>query len=67
MGVALVLTVLGGVLIPAAAEQGRQFLDQLPPLLMNLRGWLGVLARLDREWAIPVPAVEGLDQTGLAV
>lgn len=67
LGVALILSALGGILIPALAEQGPQFLRQLPALLANLKGWLGVLSRLGGEWAIPLPTAESLDQIGPAL
>jgi predicted PurR-regulated permease PerM len=62
--VALILSVLGGVLVPAVAEQGREFLRQLPALLANLRGWFGALSRLGGEWAVPLPSPENWEQLG---
>jgi predicted PurR-regulated permease PerM len=67
LAVAVVLAVLGGFLVPAVAEQGREFLRQVPALLANLRGWFGALSRLGGEWAVPLPSPENWEQLGPAL
>jgi predicted PurR-regulated permease PerM len=46
LAVAGVMTLMGRLLWPALREQGRQFMEQLPRLIDNVRGWLGDLQLL---------------------
>ena len=58
-----IMSLMGRLLWPALSEQWRQFLDQLPRLVENVKGWLGDLRLLLGEWGAPMPKspTEGLD------
>jgi predicted PurR-regulated permease PerM len=51
-----VLTLMGRLLWPALSEQWRQFIDQLPRLIENVRGWLGDLQFFLSAWGASLPA-----------
>jgi predicted PurR-regulated permease PerM len=61
--VAGIMALMGRLLWPALSEQWRQFLDQLPRLVDNVKGWLGGLQVLLDRWgaSLPSPPTEGLD------
>ena len=48
--VAGVMTLMGRLLWPALSEQWTQFVDQLPRLIDNVKGWVGDLQGLVRQW-----------------
>jgi predicted PurR-regulated permease PerM len=56
LAVAGVMTLMGRLLWPALREQGRQFMEQLPRLIDNVRGWLGDLQLLFDQWGATVSA-----------
>lgn len=62
VGIAGVLALTGRLLWPALREQGRQFVQHLPRLVENLRGWLGDLDAALWEWGatLPTPRPESL-------
>jgi len=59
--VAGVLVLMGRLLWPALSEQARQFIDQLPRMLDNLKGWVGDLRVWAEQWGSWVPAAQGAD------
>lgn len=54
---AALLALMGRLLWPALSEQWGQFMDQLPRLVDNVRGWLGVFDVWIGQWgaSLPVP------------
>ena len=58
-----IMALMGRLLWPALSEQWRQFLDQLPRLVDNVKNWLGGLQVLLDRWgaSLPSPPTEGLD------
>jgi len=57
-----VLALVGRLLWPALTEQWQQFIDQLPKLVDNVRGWLGNLDVYIGRWgaSIPTPQASGV-------
>jgi predicted PurR-regulated permease PerM len=57
-----VLALVGRLLWPALTEQWQQFMDQLPKLVDNVRGWLGNLDVYIGRWgaSIPTPQASGV-------
>ena len=59
-----VLSLMGRLLWPALSEQWSQFIDQMPKLIENVRGWLGSLDYWLGQWGASLPSqadrVEGL-------
>ena len=53
--VAAVLALMGRLLWPALSEQWRQFVDQLPRLVDNVKGWLGGLQVFVGRWGATLP------------
>lgn len=50
LAVAAVMTLMGRLLWPALSEQWKQFMEQLPRLIDNVRGWVGDLRGLVEQW-----------------
>jgi predicted PurR-regulated permease PerM len=50
VGVAGIMTLMGRLLWPALSEQWTQFVDQLPRLIDNVKGWVGDLRGLVERW-----------------
>jgi predicted PurR-regulated permease PerM len=50
------LALMGRLLWPALSEQGRQFLEQLPRFIDNVRGWLGDLQYFFDRWGASLPS-----------
>jgi len=48
--VAGIMALMGRLLWPALAEQWKQFMDQLPGLIDNVKGWVGDLQVFVRQW-----------------
>jgi predicted PurR-regulated permease PerM len=67
-GFALVVAVLGRFLIPALAEQAREFVEQLPAHLENARALTRRLLAWVARWDLPLPAPtaggDGLHRVG---
>ncbi|HEX2438770.1 MAG TPA: AI-2E family transporter [Methylomirabilota bacterium] len=51
-----IMTLMGRLLWPALSEQWTQFMDQLPRLIDNVRGWVGDVQGLLRRWGGSVSA-----------
>jgi predicted PurR-regulated permease PerM len=60
--VAAVMALMGRLLWPAIAEQGRQFIDHLPRLIDNVKGWVGDLRVFYEQWGgtLSAPKTEDL-------
>jgi putative heme transporter len=56
LAVAGVMTLMGRLLWPALREQGRQFMEQLPRLIDNVKGWVGDLQLFFDQWGATVSA-----------
>jgi predicted PurR-regulated permease PerM len=56
LGFAGVMSLVGRLLWPALTEQWGQFMEQLPRLVENVRGWLGVLDVFLLRWGATLPA-----------
>ncbi len=61
--VAAVLSLMGRLLWPALSEQGRQFKDQLPRMLDNVKGWIGDLRLWAEQWgaSVPTPKTDSME------
>ena len=66
LAVAGVFSLMGGLLAPALVEQSRQFREQLPRLIDNVKAWLGGVQFFIDQWgaALPAPTADNLE--GLA-
>jgi putative heme transporter len=64
--VAAVFTLMGRLLWPALSQQWQQFMDQLPKLVANVRGWLGSLDYWLAQWGASLPQTGGDKVEGLA-
>jgi predicted PurR-regulated permease PerM len=60
--VAAVMTLMGRLLWPALSEQWRQFAEQLPRLIDNIKGWVGDLRLFVDQWGgtVSVPKPDDL-------
>ena len=63
---ATVLSLMGRLLWPALSEQGRQFMEQLPRLVDNVRHWLGVFDVWMGQWGASLPSPNPGDVQSLA-
>ncbi len=45
-----IMTLMGRLLWPALSEQWKQFVDQLPRLIDNVKGWVGDVQVFVRQW-----------------
>jgi predicted PurR-regulated permease PerM len=66
VGVAGVFTLMGRLLWPALSEQWQQFMEQLPRLIDNVRGWLGDIEFLFTRWGASLPSPKADNVQGLA-
>jgi len=64
--VAGVFTLMGRLLWPALSEQWHQFIDQLPRLIDNVKGWLGDVQGFFGQWGVSAPAAKADNVQGLA-
>lgn len=64
--VAGVFTLMGRLLWPALSEQWTQFMDQLPKLVENVRGWLGNVDYWLGQWGASLPSPKADKVEGLA-
>lgn len=64
--VAGVFTLMGRLVWPALSEQWKQFMDQLPKLIENVRGWLGIVDFWLGQWGASLPAPKPDQVEGLA-
>jgi predicted PurR-regulated permease PerM len=61
-----VLSLMGRLLWPALSEQWSQFIDQMPKLIENVRGWLGSLDYWLGQWGASLPSPQADRVEGLA-
>ena len=66
VAVAGVFSLMGRLLWPALSEQWSQFIDQLPKLIENVRGWLGSLDYWLGQWGASLPSPQSDKVEGLA-
>ena len=66
VAVAGVFSLMGRLLAPALTEQYHQFMDQLPRLIDNVKGWLGDLQFFFGQWGASLPAPKADNVEGLA-
>ncbi len=59
------LALMGRLLWPALSEQGRQFMDQLPRMLDNVKGWFGDFQTWIAQWGASVPEPKGGNVEGV--
>jgi predicted PurR-regulated permease PerM len=64
--VAGVFSLMGRLLAPALTEQYHQFMDQLPRLIDNVKGWLGDLQFFFGQWGASLPSPKADNVEGLA-
>ncbi len=64
--VAGVFSLMGRLLAPALSEQYHQFMDQLPRLIDNVKGWLGDLQFFFGQWGASLPSPKADNVEGLA-
>jgi predicted PurR-regulated permease PerM len=64
--VAAVFTSMGRLLWPALSEQWQQFLDQLPRLIDNVRGWIGNVTYFFGQWGASMPSPKSDNVQGIA-
>jgi predicted PurR-regulated permease PerM len=51
-----VFTLVGRLVMPALTEQWHQFIEQLPRLIDNVKGWLGDLQYFIGQWGADLPS-----------
>ena len=61
-----IMTLMGRLLWPALSEQWKQFVDQLPRLIDNVRGWFGDFQVFIRQWGGTVSAPKTEDLPAVA-
>ena len=67
LGGAGLLVLMGRLLWPALSEQGRQFVEQLPRMLDNVKGWIGDLRLWAEPWGtwVPTPNRQDMKMDGV--
>jgi predicted PurR-regulated permease PerM len=62
VGLAGVLVLMGRLLWPALAEQWTQFIEQLPRIVENVKGWVGNIELYLGQWggSVPTPKAQNL-------
>jgi len=61
-----VFSLMGRLLWPALSEQWAQFMDQLPKLVENVRGWLGIIDYWLGQWGASLPSPKADKVEGIA-
>src|SRR5438034_671936 len=61
-----VFSLMGRLVWPALSEQWGQFMDQLPRLVENVRGWLGIVDYWLGQWGASLPAPKADKVEGIA-
>jgi len=64
--VAGVFSLMGRLLAPALTEQWQQFMDQLPRMIDNVKGWLGDVQYFFLQWGAALPSPKADNVQGLA-
>jgi predicted PurR-regulated permease PerM len=64
--VAGVFTLMGRLLWPALSEQAKQFMENLPKLIENVKGWVGDLEYYLGSWGASLPAPKTDNVGGMA-
>ena len=59
VAVGAVFSLMGRLVWPALREQGRQFMEQLPRMIDNVKGWLGDLSYYVGQWGAELPTPKG--------
>jgi predicted PurR-regulated permease PerM len=63
VAVAGIFTLMGRLLWPALSEQGQQFMEQLPRMIENVKGWVGDVEFYIGRWGfatLPTPKADNL-------
>jgi predicted PurR-regulated permease PerM len=60
-----VFALMGRLLWPALSQQSTQFMEQLPRLIDNVRGWLGDLDVWIAQWGTTLPTPKADDVQGI--
>jgi predicted PurR-regulated permease PerM len=63
VAVAALFTLMGRLLWPALSEQGQQFMEALPGMIENVKGWVGDVEYYIGRWGIatlPTPKADNL-------
>ena len=66
ISVAAVFSLMGRLPWPALSEQWKQFIDQLPTLIANVRGWFSTLDYWLGQWGASLPSPQADRVEGLA-
>jgi predicted PurR-regulated permease PerM len=63
---AAAIALVARLLWPALAEQGRQFMEQLPRMIDNVRGWFGNVQIFFGEWGASLPTPKADNVSAMA-
>lgn len=66
VAVVAVFALMGRLLVPALTEQWHQFMEQLPRLIDNAKGWLGDIQYFIGQWGADLPSPKADNVQGLA-
>lgn len=66
VAVAAVFSLMGRLVWPALREQGRQFMEQLPRMIDNVKGWVGDLSYYIGQWGAELPTPKGENLESMA-
>jgi predicted PurR-regulated permease PerM len=66
ISVAAVFSLVGRLLWPALSEEWKQFIDQLPTLIANVRAWFSTLDYWLGQWGASLPSPQADRVEGLA-
>jgi predicted PurR-regulated permease PerM len=64
--VAAVFALMGRLLWPALSEQAKQFMEQLPKLIENVKGWVGDIEYYLGTWGASLPSAKSDNVGGMA-
>lgn len=66
VAVAAIFALMGRLVWPALSEQGRQFMEQLPRMIDNVKGWVGDLEYYLGRWGAELPTPKGENLQSIA-
>lgn len=66
IAVAAIFTLMGRLLWPALSQQWEQFMEQLPRLIENVKGWVGDLEYYFGQWGATLPSPKTENVQGIA-